>query len=231
MVCVMQSRKGEKVERLLNQMGENPVWLARQLQVGKQSVYNWLSGDTKPRDSAIWVRIADILKVRPEVILDDAQELPAPLVVREVSGPKYPVTFPTAEIPLGNAVPAGNWAEPNESEDFIEVDAKFSGPKRFAAYIAGDSCFPFLHQGDLTIWESDDNPATGLCVLARRDGDHAVTVKQLLYEGFEFVLRAINPKHNDAQADGWKAIARLVGIIRNVNGTEHSQYNPKGIRP
>ena len=105
----------------------------------------------------------------------------------------------------------------------------------FAAKVIGDSCFPALVQGDLTIWHSEPNPPYGRIVIAQRKGDHGCTVKELHYDQAVLrpVLRPINPQYSaPPDGDGWGVIAFLVGLIReDSEGIEESYYNKRGFTP
>lgn len=147
--------------------------------------------------------------------------------------PMYPVGFPTVRMPYAGVVPAGDWGDPLDTEDFIEVEVKFERKGRFATRVVGDSCYPALKQGDIAIWESDPSPAYGLIVLAERKGDHGVTVKELDYDPVAGrpTLEPINDRHDaPPDGDGWSASARLVGLIRNIDGVEQTWYLPVGLR-
>lgn len=201
--------------------------LADHLKVSAQRLSNWINGVAEvPRDHL--PEIADYFGLTVQQLAGAS-----PIMVSDVSAPYYPVGFQPKQLRLLSPVPCGMWEEPTESEDFIEVEAKFEHPKRYATYVTGDSCFPVLQQGDLAIWHEDFNPSYGLIVLARRKGNHAATVKRLAYdEAKGATLQPVNPA-----ADGidniveWGVIARLIGIIRTQeDGTELSFYNPRGIR-
>lgn len=145
--------------------------------------------------------------------------------------PQIPVGFTLGAMPFAGDVPAGDWGDPLASEEFIEVEVKFEHPKRFAARVVGDSCYPALVQGDVTIWHHDMNPPYGSIVLAQRRGDHGCTVKELRYEDGRPVLHPVNPSHGMPEdGTGWGVIARLVGVIRKVDGLEQSWYLADGIR-
>lgn len=154
-----------------------------------------------------------------------------PIADTAVGRPKIPVGFSLAAIPFAGIVPAGEWGDPLASEEFVEVEVKFEHPRRYATKVVGDSCWPALHQGDLAIWHQDMNPPYGSIVLAQRRGDHGCTVKELRYEDGRPVLHSVNPNHEDpSDGDGWGVIARLVGVIRKVDGMEKTWYLPEGLR-
>jgi phage repressor protein C with HTH and peptisase S24 domain len=131
-------------------------------------------------------------------------------------------------------VPASSdWGDPLESDEFIPIDGKYVKSNRFAARVIGDSCWPALRPGDLTIWEADQNPPYGVIVLAQRKGDHGCTVKELTYSSSERrpVLLPVNPDYESPEdGDGWGVIARLVVVIREDDGPEKIWYYAPGLR-
>ncbi len=66
---------GQILRQLLEEHGRTPGWLARELGLrSKQSIYNWIRG-VAPRDVSTWPRIAEILGVPLEVLLDRPVEV------------------------------------------------------------------------------------------------------------------------------------------------------------
>lgn len=151
-----------------------------------------------------------------------------------VSGPSFPVSYEPIGIPYAGLVPASSeWGDPLAAEEPVEVDAKFVKKGRFACRVVGDSCYPALRQGDLTIWEVDPSPKYGLIVLAQRKGDHGCTVKQLVYDSMarRDRLVPVNPAYDSPpDGEGWGVIARLVGVVREGE-VERSWYSASGMRP
>lgn len=146
--------------------------------------------------------------------------------------PKIPIGYPLARMRFAGEVPTGDWGDPLASEDFIEVEAQFEGPRRFAARVVGDSCFPALLPGDITIWESDLNPPYGVIVLAQRKGDHGCTVKQLTHDGTRPHLRPINPARREpSDGSGWGVIGRLIAVLRSSDAPRRTWYWEPGLRP
>ena len=86
-------------------------------------------------------------------------------------------------IKYAGVVPCSSeWGDPLSSTETRPIDPKFAGRDRFLAKVVGDSCYPALQQGDLTVWETDNDPPYGVIVLAERTDDHACTVKELSYD-------------------------------------------------
>ena len=215
---------------LLRDQDRSMAWLGKSLGASRQSVQKWLSGDALPRDPAVF-----------DVMLEQLQDsAPRDMFVREGSGdlldrPKIPVGFPMAQIPFAGEVPcSAEWGDPLASEEFLEVEVQFEHPLRFAAKVVGDSCYPALWPGDITIWHADMNPPYGLVVLAQRKGDHGCTVKELEYDNQlgRPRLLPVNPSHEaPPDGDGWGVIARLVAVLRTIDGLRRTWYLETGLRP
>jgi len=200
-------------------------WLADQLGVSQARLSNWETGKHDPPPDVV-KRAAEVLGVDERYF--DPNEHGAIL-----GTPLYPVGFPMVRIPYAGVVPAGDWGDPLNTDDFIEVDVRYEHRQRYAARVVGDSCYPALLQGDLTIWQEDTSPAYGLIVLAQRKHDHACTVKELDYDAKvgRPILTPINPKHDcPPDGDGWGAVARLVAVIRVVDGLEQTWFLASGLR-
>lgn len=137
-----------------------------------------------------------------------------------------------ARIPYAGIVPASSqWGDPLSNDELREVDPKFAGPGRFMCRVQGDSCWPALWQGDLTIWEVNPAPHEGLIVLAERLNDQACTVKEYRRQNGRPSLCPVNPDYEEAfDPEGWKATAVLIGVLDRSEGPEISYFNEGGLR-
>ena len=126
---------------------------------------------------------------------------------------------------------SSSWGDPLAAQDLRPIEPKFAGANRFLCKVVGDSCWPYLKQGDLTVWELDESPPFESIVIAERFEDSGCTVKELLYDGKRPRLEPMNP---DAEApddgEGWKASAMLVGLLRTEDGIEMTWYLKSGLR-
>lgn len=175
--------------------------------------------------------IPDSVIAKARQLVRNLPELPARGEADPNAGlPLFPVAFSKAEIPLYPAVPAGEWSEPLDTEDLVEVEAKFIGNGRFACRVRGDSMLPMLEPDDLAIFQKHEDPPIGTIIIAR-NGDGGATVKQLRHNGADFTLHSLNNRYQDATASQWEAVGFLVGIERNIGGTVITYYNPRGLRP
>lgn len=199
--------------------------LAGRLGVSQPRLSNWERGEHDPPR---------------EIVIEAAKALEVELAwlefgtATDVDRPRFVASYATVEMRFAGDVPTGEWGDPLASEEPIEMEAKFDGLKRFVARVVGDSCFPALQQGDLTVWHQDFAPPYGKIVLAQRKGDHGCTVKQLAYDAEEGrpILKPVNPNHDSPpDGEGWGAIARLVGVVFKAAGAEISVYKPEGVTP
>ena len=138
-----------------------------------------------------------------------------------------------ARLRYAGSVPCSSeWGPPLESTEYIEVSPQFGHPDRYAARVVGDSCYPALQPGDLTVWHSDPSPPYGCIVLAQRKGDHGCTVKQLAHDGTRPHLKPVNPQYDEPDdGEGWGVIARLVGVERSSEAPTRTWYWEAGLRP
>ena len=226
--------KIRKVLGLLELQDRSMAWLGKSLGASRQSVQKWLSGESVPRDGEVYDHMLAALdgsSVRDMFVSDS--------LVREgynvLDRPKIPVGVPTVQMRYAGEVPcSADWGDPLSSEEFIEVEVQFEHPQRFAAKVVGDSCYPALLPSDVTIWHTDLSPTYGLVVLAQRKGDHGCTVKELEYDQNlgRPRLVPVNPAHHaPSDGDGWGVIARLVAVLRTIDGLRRSWYIESGLRP
>ena len=99
---------------------------------------------------------------------------------KELTDPTVQATFPKLTMKHAGQIPAGQWSDPGESEEFCEVEARLFKTNRFCAEIVGESCYPALQPGDFTIWEATKNPKLNKIIIAERHPDKAATVKVLV---------------------------------------------------
>lgn len=216
-----------QADALRVQLGMSYRRLARAIGLEDESVLRRvLSGKTRnphPHNQSVYDRAYAFLK-------QQVKDAPPPVVGK----PLIPVGYSPLPIRYAGVVPAGDWGDPLESEDFIEVDPALVKNNRYACTVQGLSCSPALHPNDITIWEQDMNPSYGLIVLAQRKGDHACTVKVLEWDAAQNrpVLMPLNPNYEPPEDfDGWGVIARLVAVIRHQDGPERRWVYNSGLRP
>lgn len=149
---------------------------------------------------------------------------------------RIPAGEPTVQMRFAGELPClTDWRDPLDSDERIDVEAVFGHPRRFAAKIVGDSCYPKLQQGDLTVWHIDPSPPYGLIVLAERQGGDSCTISQLGYdpEAKGRALKSINLSDSeDGDGGGWNVIARLVAVLSAPDDVYKGRwFTETGLRP
>lgn len=219
-IILQMNKKADEISKKLEAANWSMARLAKAVGQHRQTVAKWLSGYADPRDPDMWQKMLEAIP--------DLENSKSPL-----SQPMGIYSYGYRNIRYAGVVPCGDWGDPLDSEEMIPISAEFEHPKRFAATVAGDSCYPALLQGDLTIWHVDPAPTSGLIVLAQRKGDHGCTVKQLKIDdkGLPHLV-PINPQYDEPEnGDGWGVIAKLVVVIRQGERIKHHFIKPEGIRP
>jgi hypothetical protein len=197
----------------LREIGLTEADLARWLGVRHQVIYNWKARGKIPGDRR--ADVARFLKVHTDWLQNG-------------SGPKEregdPGTGP-GKIAEGLArsgqVPEVSWARAGLGE---EADRPYPDPgengvgtalplgrRTFALRVEGDSMGPRFPPGIRIIVEPELAPREGDYVVAR-DGDGAVTFRQLVRDGGDWFLRPLNPQYPVQSLSGWE----ILGVVREA---------------
>ncbi|WP_273702974.1 S24 family peptidase [Candidatus Accumulibacter vicinus] len=101
-------------------------------------------------------------------------------------------------VPLISWVQAGTWCgivdnfAPGDAEEWLPCPRKF-GPHTFALRVRGLSMEPRYQAGDIIFVDPDARADHGKHVVVRLDDEQEATFKQLVVEGGQRFLRALNP--------------------------------------
>jgi len=216
----MSATRRKKVERRLEQLGRNPAWLARELKKNKQSVYQWLEGRA-PRDESVWPKIARLLDIPIEVLMDDARDLPTydeVTLTKPQGGLRSFASGDMALLPVWRGVAAGLADEcyfvPSDSSEFLEVPAFLAGrdPDRYIVCVAaGTSMSPRLRQGDKAVVRLDPNPPRNSLVVAQNpEGRRFI---KALREKKALELHSLNENFAPIRnVSGWQLVGSVVAI-------------------
>ena len=186
---VSMKNTGNRIANAREAKGWNQSELARALGVTPQSVQAWESGKNTPRPKRIQ-ELAQALGVSGAFLIGETSNLEQAPVM-------------SGRVPLISWVQAGSWCEIDEAypagsaEEWLMCPAAY-GPKAFALRVRGESMFDptgrkSFKDGDIIFIDPDrcaDNGSLVVCKLV--DSDEA-TFKQLVIEGSERYLKALNP--------------------------------------
>lgn len=220
----------ERVRTELSRLGLSQRWLAEKAGITHQSLNQWLNEEARPRKRDVWQRLLAIVEHEADKMerVENSGGKRADLAEFQPFAARSKVRLRFAGVvPCSEA-----WGDPLESTEYVEVAGQFGGERRFVAKVAGDSCYPALLPGDLTVWEPDLSPPYGVIVLAQRKGDHGCTVKQLTHDGTRPRLTPINPSASAPDdGEGWGVVARLVGVERATQAPARTWFWEAGLRP
>lgn len=216
MFTMARSPYADRAEELLQVIGKNPSWLARQLGVAKQKVYNWFDGQS-PRDENQWARIISLLE--NEAIIMKSQTGPtAPVDTTEKQPPNLAKSPETQlgirgmrRIPVLATITAGEpWAQ-SADVDYEVVPDWGEWFERWGRTVEGDSMHPVFRQGDIAIFENRQyNP--GHVVHAFDSGEDTLKCYRIV-DGSP-ILCPFNTEYQSISADGWNVKGVCVARIR-----------------
>lgn len=102
-------------------------------------------------------------------------------------------------VPLISWVQAGDWCEAHDpyavgdAELWLPAADNYS-ENAYALRVRGASMEPRFREGEIIVINPDGAADSGKFVIARKEGSKEVTFKQLIREGDEAYLKAINPQ-------------------------------------
>lgn len=167
----------------------------------KQPSYSHL--EAKGEGSVLVVQLAKALGVTPDWLATGEGAMTKSAGIME-NPAKYsatntePAPWPAGLVPLVSSVQAGTWCEavdnfqPGEAEEWVPAPAKHS-PHAYALRVTGTSMEPRFREGEIIVVDPEISADSGKFVVAKKTGSHEVTLKQLIREGGESYLKAMNP--------------------------------------
>lgn len=151
-------------------------------------------------NTSFMVQIAAVLGVNPNWLATGEGSMILNGIAQEL--PNYSFTdsdrWPLGKVPLISSIQAGAWCEavdnfqPGDAEEWLPAPAKH-GPHAYALRVTGTSMEPRLREGEIVVVDPDREPESGSIVVARKAENKEVTLKQLIREGGETYLKALNP--------------------------------------
>jgi len=177
------------IERKLSE-GE----LSRMSGVTQPTIHRMVSGETRePRRSNV-KKIAAALGVTSEHLLGEYNGIGEPATDYNVTaGPSI-----KGRVPLISWVQAGEFCEaidlfqPGDAEEWIDC-AQSHSSEAFALRVQGGSMTPEFNEGEIVIIDPNASADSGRFIIAKKAADSSVTLKQLMIDGDESYLKALNP--------------------------------------
>ena len=180
---------GQRVRELRKELKLTQKALGKSVGVSSVSVTQWESDINLPRGENLYA-LTKALKCEPSWLLHG--------VVSPMKCDSSVSAGPTIQgyYPLLDWVQAGDWTctnaiHPSEAEYF--PCAVPCSPKTFALMVRGESMSPKFEEGELIFVDPEINPTSGKYVIAMLEDDSQASFKQLIIEGNQKYLKAINP--------------------------------------
>ena len=206
---------GKRIAEARAAKGMNQSELARALGVTPQAVQKWEAG-WAPKGARLR-EVAEALGTTVEYLLTGSIT-----VVRKFSQEADANVEPGPDlrgnVPLISWVQAGNWEAvidnfaPGDAEDWLPCPRKF-GPHAFALRVRGVSMEPKYQDGDIIFVDPDAQAEHGKNIVVRLDDEHEATFKQLVMEGGQKFLRALNPDWPGPKLIPINGNATICGVV------------------
>lgn len=223
--CILPTMNtiGSRITAAREAAGLNQSELARKLGISPQAVQKWEAKDgtgTTPRGTRLR-ELALILGTTVEHILfgEDSRITVMKSFVNVEEAKEY-----TGSVPLISWVQAGHWSEvidnlaPGEAEEWLPRMTNL-GPRAYALRVRGFSMEnpggkPTYSDGDIIYVDPDWQHNHLDRVVVRLNGDMEATFKQLLIEGDQMFLRALNPDWPGPKLIEVTSDATICGVVR-----------------
>lgn len=216
----------KRISRARELKGLNQSELARRLSISPQAVQNWEAGKSSPRGERI-KETANILGITVEYLLFGEDKESAMTVTRSTATTDKNVEGVKeykGSVPLISWVQAGHWSEvidnlaPGEAEEWLPRMTNL-GPRAYALRVRGFSMEnpngkPTYSDGDIIYVDPDWGYNHLDRVVVRLNGDMEATFKQLLIEGEQMFLRALNPDWPGPKLMEITSEATMCGVVR-----------------
>ena len=179
---------GERIRNRRKELGLTQVKLSELADMAQQTLQKLESG--KSQTTKKLDKLAEALSCTPEYLQFGVGELDNASIGPEIRN----------RLPLISWVQAGAWAD---IQEVSQLEAEhFLCPvncsdKSFVLRVQGVSMEPKFQDGDLIFVDPEAACVHGSYVVARLDDDNQATFKQLIIEGGQKYLKALNPNWPD----------------------------------
>lgn len=207
----------QKLLLLLNHKGITQAQLAQRLAVRPGTVSGWLSGKQKIRMKNL-KRVAEILNVPPEWLMDDEQNYPPPGLETETAGLGLGFKLiPVFDVGAGYRVSYDDAGRVVGQTEHDPILVPIRDPNAFGCMVRGDSMAPEFPDGSIVVFDTQLTPVYGKPMLVIwEDGGVQRSAFKLVYDaGDALRLVALNPE-TEAEKVIPKSTVRRLFIPRYV---------------
>lgn len=216
---------GNRIAAARKAKGLNQSELARALNISPQAVQKWEATDgsgTTPRGARMH-DLARLLGTTAEHLLFGGDTRGVHTTITKLSNVEEAKEY-KGSVPLISWVQAGHWSEvidnlsPGEAEEWLPRMTNL-GPRAYALRVRGFSMEnpngkPTYSDGDIIYVDPDWSYNHLDRVVVRLNGDMEATFKQLLIEGEQMFLRALNPDWPGPKLMEITSEATMCGVVR-----------------
>lgn len=184
--------------------------------ITRASVAGWERGDSRPDQDKL-SRLAKKLGTTVEYLLTGSITVVRKFA-QDADANVEPGPDLRGHVPLISWVQAGNWEAvidnfaPGDAEDWLPCPRKF-GPHAFALRVRGVSMEPKYQDGDIIFVDPDAQAEHGKNIVVCLDDEHEATFKQLVMEGGQKFLRALNPDWPGPKLIPINGNATICGVV------------------
>lgn len=210
----------DRIVSRAKELGLNQTDIIKLTTASKGTVSKWFNAVSKPSGDNLVV-LAKALQTTTEWLSKGTQSGVSKSVSKPQADYNAEILPPSNKVPVIDLVAAGNWTETcdpypvGEAENWEECPAKH-GENTFAVRINGESMMPKFEHGEIIFCDPSQQPENKDFVIAKLTDENQATFKQLILEGGNMMLKALNPNwpnqyipiNGNCQIVG-KVIARL----------------------
>ena len=208
-------------ERLRGLMADVPALstqmaIAKRTGLGQTTVGRIIRGEVDPSAENLR-KIADAFGTTVEYLLTGSMTVVRP-IESGVDANVEPGPDIRGKVPLISWVQAGDWCEvvdnfaPGDAESWLPCPKAF-GQHAFALRVRGISMEPKYQDGDIIFVDPGVVAEHGKNVVVRLDDDQEATFKQLVVEGGQKFLRALNPDWPGPKLIPINGNATICGVV------------------
>lgn len=230
----MDMKPNEFFSFLMDRNRDNPNSLSKKIGVPQPTLARFASGTARAPQTKTLIPIAKHYKVPVESLLNERSADAAyaeimnstlvPVIIGAVARPQKIEANTSAgpgmyaPVPLISWVQAGEWCgivdnfAPGDADEWLPVP-RAHGPNAYALRVRGISMEPRYKDGSIIFVDPSKQADHGSNVVVRMDDEAEATFKQLVIEGDNKFLRALNPDWPGPKLIEIKSNATICGVV------------------